>query len=180
MAVITDDAPAVTPSPPLSVTAPLPVETVTELAIASTSVVTPTPVSAASSVTAPLVVVTDSFTTPVDVEVQAVQPHAHYRAKEMVGFAQLPDGSLRPLIHIRNWDFRWQHVYRYETPFWLPKGTRLQMRYVYDNSADNPRNPDQPPREVFWGQRSADEMGDLFKVACLCQSGFAPPALEGS
>jgi tetratricopeptide (TPR) repeat protein len=107
-------------------------------------------------------VVTDSFVTPVDIEVQAVQPHAHYRATEMVGFANLPDGSVRPLIHIRNWDFRWQHVYRYETPFWLPKGTRLQMRYTYDNSADNPRNPSQPPRRVFWGQRSADEMGDLW------------------
>jgi tetratricopeptide (TPR) repeat protein len=107
-------------------------------------------------------VITDSFVTPVDVEVQAVQPHAHYRAKEMVGFAQLPDGSVRPLIHIRNWDFRWQHVFRYVTPFWLPKGTRLQMRYTYDNSAENPRNPVVPPREVFWGQRSADEMGDLW------------------
>ena len=107
-------------------------------------------------------VVTDSFITPVDVEVQAVQPHAHYRAKDMVGFANLPDGSVRPLIHIRDWDFRWQHVYRYATPFWLPKGTRLQMRYTYDNSADNPRNPNQPPRRVTWGQRSADEMGDLW------------------
>jgi tetratricopeptide (TPR) repeat protein len=107
-------------------------------------------------------VVTDSFTLPVDVQVQAVQPHAHYRAKEIVGFAQLADGSVRPLIHIRDWDFRWQHVYRYVTPFWLPKGTRLQMRYTYDNSAENPRNPNQPPQEVFWGQRSADEMGDLW------------------
>jgi tetratricopeptide (TPR) repeat protein len=107
-------------------------------------------------------VITDSFVTPVDVEVQAVQPHAHYRAKEMVGFAELPDGSVRPLIHIRNWDFRWQHVYRYVKPFWLPKGTRLQMRYTYDNSADNPRNPTLPPKRVYWGQRSADEMGDLW------------------
>lgn len=107
-------------------------------------------------------VITDSFVTPVDVEVQAVQPHAHYRAKEIVGFAQLPDGSVRPLIHIRNWDFRWQHVYRYVTPFWLPKGTRLQMRYTYDNSAENPRNPTLPPKRVYWGQRSADEMGDLW------------------
>ncbi|MEQ1909774.1 MAG: tetratricopeptide repeat protein [Vicinamibacterales bacterium] len=107
-------------------------------------------------------VVTDSFVTPVDLEVQAVQPHAHYRAKEMVGFASLPDGSVRPLVHIREWNFRWQHVYRYVTPFWVPKGTRLQMRYTYDNSADNPRNPSQPPERVFWGQRSADEMGDLW------------------
>jgi tetratricopeptide (TPR) repeat protein len=130
-------------------------------------------------------VITDSFITPVDVEVQAVQPHAHYRAKDMVGFANLPDGSVRPLIHIRNWDFRWQHVYRYVKPFWLPKGTRLQMRYTYDNSADNPRNPNQPPSRVYWGQRSADEMGDLWiqvlthddKDLQLLNAQFGPKAM---
>jgi len=106
--------------------------------------------------------ISDSFVVPVDVEVQAVQPHAHYRAKEITGYATLPDGTNRPLIHIKDWDFRWQHVYRYVTPIALPKGTRLSMRYVYDNSADNPHNPDRPPQRVFWGQRSSDEMGDLW------------------
>lgn len=106
--------------------------------------------------------ISDSFVLPVDVEVQAVQPHAHYRAREVTGYATLPDGTTRPLIHIKDWDFRWQHVYRYVKPFSLPKGTRLAMRYTYDNSAENPRNPDQPPRRVYWGQRSADEMGDLW------------------
>ena len=107
-------------------------------------------------------VITDRYTLPVDVEVQAVQPHAHYRAKEMWGTAELPDGTVRPLIHIADWDFRWQHVYRYEQPFALPKGTTLVMRYTYDNSAENPRNPIVPPTRVFWGQRSVDEMGDLW------------------
>jgi Flp pilus assembly protein TadD/mono/diheme cytochrome c family protein len=107
-------------------------------------------------------VITDSFVLPVDAEVQAVQPHAHYRARDVRGTATLPDGTVRPLIHIKDWDFRWQHVYRYVTPFWLPKGTTLSMRYTYDNSADNPRNPNRPPRHVYWGQRSADEMGDLW------------------
>jgi Flp pilus assembly protein TadD len=106
--------------------------------------------------------IADSFLLPVDVEVQAVQPHAHYRAREISGAATLPDGTVRPLIRIGDWDFRWQHVYRYATPFWLPKGTTLSMRYTYDNSAANPRNPSQPPLRVRWGQRSADEMGDLW------------------
>jgi Flp pilus assembly protein TadD len=106
--------------------------------------------------------VTDSFVLPVDVEVHAVQPHAHYLLREAKGIARLPDGSLRPLIHITDWDFRWQQVYRYVTPFWLPEGTTLTMEYRYDNSADNPRNPSRPPRPVHWGQRSADEMGDLW------------------
>jgi cytochrome c-type biogenesis protein CcmH/NrfG len=106
--------------------------------------------------------ITDSFVLPVDVEVQAVQPHAHYRARDLQGSATLPDGTTRQLIHVPDWDFRWQHVYRYAAPFVLPKGTTVSMRYTFDNSAENPRNPQLPPARVFWGQRSRDEMGDLW------------------
>src|SRR5262245_4174500 len=60
--------------------------------------------------------VEDSYTLPVDVDVQAVQPHAHYRAREVRGVATLPDGSTRWLISIKNWNFQWQHLYRYEKP----------------------------------------------------------------
>ncbi len=104
----------------------------------------------------------DSYVLPIDVELHALQPHAHYRARDVRGTATLPDGSTRSLIHIGEWDFRWQHVYRYETPLALPKGTRLAMEYVYDNSIENPRNPDRPARRVLWGQRTVDEMGDLW------------------
>jgi Flp pilus assembly protein TadD len=106
--------------------------------------------------------ITDSYVLPVDVDVQAVQPHAHYRARDVYGEATLPDQTVRQLIHIRDWDFRWQHVYRFVTPLRLPKGTRLTMRYVYDNSAANVRNPEHPPKRARWGQRSSDEMGDLW------------------
>jgi Flp pilus assembly protein TadD len=106
--------------------------------------------------------ITDSYVLPVDVRIEALQPHAHYRARDIRGDATLPDGSKRELIHIRDWDFRWQHVYRYVTPFWLPKGTTLSMEYRYDNSASNPRNPERPAKRARWGQRSSDEMGDLW------------------
>ena len=78
------------------------------------------------------------------------------------GLATLPDGTSRLVMHIKDWDFRWQHVYREETPIALPKGTRLSMEYTYDNSSTNVRNPELPPARVFWGQRSRDEMGDLW------------------
>ena len=107
-------------------------------------------------------VIRDSYVLPVDVQLLAVQPHAHYRAREIRGVAQLPDGSSRDVMRIKDWDFRWQHVYRGQTPIPLPKGTRLSMEYTYDNSASNPRNPELPPARVFWGQRSRDEMGDLW------------------
>jgi tetratricopeptide (TPR) repeat protein len=107
-------------------------------------------------------VIADSYVLPVDVEVLALKPHAHYRAREISGAAVLPDGSTRPLIRISDWDFRWQHVYRYVAPVALPKGTTLTMRVVYDNSPGNRRNREQPPRRVAWGPRSTDEMGDLW------------------
>ena len=106
--------------------------------------------------------ITDSYTVPVDVDVEAVQPHAHYRAHDVRGEATLPDGSKKALIDIADWDFRWQHVYRFVTPMRLPKGTTLSMRYTYDNSAANARNPQQPPTRARWGQLSAEEMGDLW------------------
>ena len=107
-------------------------------------------------------VIADRYQLPVDAEVLAVQPHAHNLARRMEATAELPDGTTRWLIAIDDWDFRWQDVYRYAAPLVLPKGTTLSMRYTYDNSADNPRNPHRPPARVVWGQNTSDEMGDLW------------------
>lgn len=106
--------------------------------------------------------VTDDFVLPVDAQVVAVQPHAHYRARGVRAWAVLLDGTRRPLLHIADWDFAWQDQYRYAAPFWLPAGTRLVMEYQFDNSDANPRNPDRPPQRVGWGWRSADEMADVW------------------
>jgi tetratricopeptide (TPR) repeat protein/mono/diheme cytochrome c family protein len=107
-------------------------------------------------------IVADAYQLPVDAEVLAVQPHAHNLARRMEATAALPDGTRRSLISIADWDFRWQDVYRFATPLVLPKGTTISMRYTYDNSAANPRNPHHPPARVVWGQNTADEMGDFW------------------
>ncbi len=107
-------------------------------------------------------VVDDEYVLPVDVDLLALQPHAHNLARTMTADATLPDGSRRDLFAIDDWDFRWQDVYRYRTPMSLPKGTAIRMRYTYDNSASNPRNPARPPARVVWGQNTTDEMGDLW------------------
>jgi tetratricopeptide (TPR) repeat protein len=106
--------------------------------------------------------ISDRYVLPVDVELLAIQPHAHNLGRRMEANATRPDGTVVPLITIRDWDFRWQDVYRYQTPIALPAGTTLSMRFVYDNSAGNPRNPVQPPQHVVWGQNTTDEMGDLW------------------
>jgi tetratricopeptide (TPR) repeat protein len=107
-------------------------------------------------------VVTDEIELPVAVEVLAVYPHAHYLGKDVQGVALLPDGRRRWLIHIKDWDLNWQAVYRYAQPIVLPKGTRVQMRWSYDNSVENPRNPSAPPARVVAGNRAEDEMAHLW------------------
>jgi Tfp pilus assembly protein PilF len=106
--------------------------------------------------------VTDDFTLPVDVELLAIYPHAHYLGKDLQGIATLPDGTKRTLIHIARWDLNWQAVYRYATPMPLPKGTTISMRFTYDNSAENIRNPNHPPQRVVAGNRASDEMAHLW------------------
>ena len=104
--------------------------------------------------------VTDDFTLPVDVELLAIYPHAHYLGKDIQAWATLPDGTKKALIHIPNWNLNWQAVYRYSER--LPKGTTVSLRYVYDNSAENPLNPNHPPARVVSGNRSSDEMCHLW------------------
>jgi tetratricopeptide (TPR) repeat protein len=111
---------------------------------------------------APAYAISDSFVLPVDVEVHAVQPHSHYRARAMQAWANLPDGSRRALIRIDDWDMNWQDRYVYQTPFRLAAATRLTLDFVFDNSVVNPRNPDRPPVRARWGWRSTDEMADLW------------------
>ena len=106
--------------------------------------------------------VEDSLTLPIDVEALGVYPHAHYLGKDMQAWAMLPTGEKKWLVWIRDWDIDRQAVYSYRQPLQLPKGTVLHMRYVYDNSASNPRNTHNPPVRVRAGNRSEDEMAHLW------------------
>jgi tetratricopeptide (TPR) repeat protein len=106
--------------------------------------------------------VTDDFTLPIDVDLMAIYPHAHYLGKDIQAFATLPNGTKKSLIHIPHWNLNWQAVYRYKSPVRLPKGTTVSLRYVYDNSEENPLNPNHPPARVVGGNRSSDEMCHLW------------------
>jgi tetratricopeptide (TPR) repeat protein len=105
--------------------------------------------------------VRDDFTVPMDLDVLAIYPHAHYLGHVLEGYATLPGGARKWLIRIPDWDQSWQGVYHYKTPVFLPKGTVVSMRYSYDNSAANVRNPHQPPVRVRHGNQATDEMAHL-------------------
>lgn len=118
-------------------------------------------------------VLTDRVELPAAASLRSVFPHAHYLARSFESRAQLPDGTTRWLLRIDDWDFAWQDQYRYRAPVELPAGTVIDLRITYDNSAQNPRNPHDPPQRVRTGPNSTDEMGNLtFEVMASDQAGF--------
>ena len=103
-----------------------------------------------------------SVTLARDLELASVFPHAHLLCRDMRLDAKLPSGEVQHLIWIKNWDFNWQGGYKLEKPLELPKGTRIDLAYTFDNSAANPRNPSNPPKEVSFGEQTTDEMAVAF------------------
>src|SRR5205823_592907 len=122
--------------------------------------------------------VTDDVKLPMDVNVLAIYPHAHYLGKLLEGYATLPDGSRKWLIRIPDWDLNWQGVYKLKEPMLLPSGAVVSMRYHYDNSAENPRNPNSPPRAVRGGNQAVDEMGHLWLQVLPAAEGDQRAALQ--
>jgi Flp pilus assembly protein TadD len=106
-------------------------------------------------------VVTDSHRLPVAADLVGLFPHAHYLGREIRVTATPPGAPPKTLLHIRHWSFHWQQDYRFVTPVSLPKGTTIDLRFTYDNSAGNPANPSDPPVRVRLGPRSTDEMANL-------------------
>jgi Tfp pilus assembly protein PilF len=106
-------------------------------------------------------VVSDSYILPVDAEALRIYPHAHYLGKDIWVTARMPDGRTERLLHIPHWDFNWQDDYEYANPVSLPRGSAIVMRYVFDNSENNPHNPVVPPVRVRFGPQATDEMAEL-------------------
>lgn len=96
-----------------------------------------------------------------DMHVVSLLPHMHFLGKNMTAMAITPDQQEIPLIRINDWDFNWQSTYLLEEPLFLPKGTVLLLVAEYDNTADNPLNPVNPPKDVTYGWDSTDEMMNL-------------------
>lgn len=102
---------------------------------------------------------TDSITQefPREVMVYSLTPHAHYRGVASKFVATYPDGREELLLSVPKYDFNWQTTYSLTAPKVIPAGTRIVHSTTYDNSPQNPANPD-PNRVVPWGEQSWDEM----------------------
>ena len=114
-------------------------------------------------------VIKDSYTLPVAVDALGVSSHAHYIAKILKMTATPPNGETKTLMLIKDWDFAWQDRYYFEQSQPFPEGTRLDVEIHWDNSAENPRNPSNPPVRVQWGEATKDEMGSMSLIAVPAQ-----------
>ena len=98
------------------------------------------------------------------VDLVFLQPHMHLRGKDMTVRLIYPDGNSEIVLDVPHYDFDWQIIYYEAQPLHIPKGTRVEVTAHWDNSANNPSNPD-PRANVRLGPQNTDEM-------LVCHTGF--------
>ncbi len=98
------------------------------------------------------------YTTTFPATITAIAPHSHLLGKRMKAWAVKPGNIMVPLIDIPDWDFRWQGMYSFRHPIYLPSGSTLYCETVYDNTVNNPDNPNDPPNWVWLGEATTNEM----------------------
>ncbi len=98
---------------------------------------------------------------PTDISLLSIMPHMHLLGKRFKAYALTPDGDIILLIKIDRWNFKWQLSYQFEHLVKLPKGSVVYAEAEFDNTAANPFNPSNPPREATYGWGTTNEMFNL-------------------
>ncbi len=93
-----------------------------------------------------------------DISLISVYPHSHYLGKDWEIFALTPTNDTINIIRIEEWDFNWQGSYTFDRMKKIPEGSVIHINATYDNTTDNPYNPNYPPQTVTWGEGTSDEM----------------------
>jgi peroxiredoxin/mono/diheme cytochrome c family protein len=106
-----------------------------------------------------------------DCDLHTVMPHMHMIGKEIKVTLVPPKGPEQVLIELKDWDYNWQETYALKKALPIKAGTRFKVEAIYDNSARNPQNPNNPPRMVFFGEQTDNEMCFVFLGATSEQKG---------
>ena len=120
------------------------------------------------------------FTMPADLTIINIAPHMHLIGKTVKAFAVPPVGDTIKLIKIDNWDFHWQGGYLFKKAIKLPRGTVLQSEAFYDNTVNNPSQPNSPPKDVSLGEATTDEMMLIYFTYTLYRAGDENIDLEAA
>lgn len=103
------------------------------------------------------------WTTPNDMSILTVNPHMHLLGKSMKAFAVTPQQDTIRLIHIPEWNFRWQYFYTYPTMLKIPAGSEIIVFATFDNTSNNPENPFSPPRLIRERNGSMGTTDEMFQ-----------------
>ncbi len=101
---------------------------------------------------------TTRYVVPLEISMIAIAPHMHLLGTNCRAYAVTPGNDTINLIKINDWDFHWQGSYGYPNPIRIPRQSTLYYEAEYDNSPNNPHNPNVPPKLVSWGESTTDEM----------------------
>ena len=108
-----------------------------------------------------------------DSKLISLLPHAHVRGKGAKYVAHYPDGRQETLLEVPKYDFNWQTTYRFRDEKLLPAGTRVELTMFWDNSANNPNNPN-PNEVVTFGEPTTSEMMFGFMNFTDAEAGYVP------
>jgi hypothetical protein len=108
---------------------------------------------------------------PVQLTVLGVGPHMHLIGRSIKAYARTAAGDTLKMINIPNWDFHWQGLYQFQKPVIVPAGSSLKGEAFYDNTSNNPFNPNNPPQQVTAGEATTDEMLLVYFVFAIYQNG---------
>jgi hypothetical protein len=109
-----------------------------------------------------------------DCTLHSIMPHMHLVGKQIKVTLRPAEGEARTLLSIKDWDYNWQETYFLKQPLKLKAGDVLEVEAVYDNSRKNPNNPNDPPKTVFIGEQTTNEMCFVFLGATSDGPGRSP------
>lgn len=101
-----------------------------------------------------------------DVSLLNINPHMHLLGKYFKAVAVPPAGDTIPLIEINEWDFNWQEFYRFKKMLKIPRGSVIYAEAIFDNTAQNPNNPQIPPQPVYF-ERGMDDKDEMMRLTFL-------------
>jgi len=106
-----------------------------------------------------------------EVTLHTIMPHMHLLGRNIKTTMTLPDGTVKDLVWIKDWDYNWQETYFLKEPLKVPAGTKFHVEAFYDNSVKNPLNPFNPPKSFRFGEQTTDEMCFVFLGATSDKAG---------
>ncbi len=108
---------------------------------------------------------------PINISLLAIGPHMHLIGRNIVSYAVTPATDTIPFIRINDWDFHWQGFYQFPKVLKVPASSMLHASAFYDNTVNNPHNPNNPPQTVYAGESTTDEMMLVYFFYLFYQNG---------